>query len=76
MEFMSSLPTVSWVFPGASADTTANWGTWPRWVVALNFACDDERMIIHTLEGQIIAYKGDTIHRNTVGLMHVVRAQA
>jgi hypothetical protein len=68
---MSTLPTVSWVYPGTDTPTSE----WPRWVIFLNFGADAEKIIVHDWEGRIVCRKGDTLHRDSVGRMFVVKAR-
>ncbi|RYD56951.1 MAG: hypothetical protein EOP83_21190 [Verrucomicrobiaceae bacterium] len=70
---MSKLPTVSWTYPGPP--TSPTFQDWPAWVVFLNFACDAEKFIVHDWEGPIVCLKGDTLHRDSVGKMFVVKAR-
>lgn len=71
---MPAMPVFSWTYNGPTTSPTC--ADWPDWVVWLNFACNEEKFIVHTLDGTIVAYRGDTLHRTMDGKMYVVRAQA
>lgn len=68
---MIILPTVSWVYPGTSVPTTE----WPKWIIFLNFGADEEKIVVHDWDGKIICLKGDTLHRDSVGRMYVVKSR-
>lgn len=70
---MPAMPVFTWTYEGPSSSPTFD--DWPAWVVWLNFACNEEKFLVHTMDGIIVAYLGDTLHRTMDGKMYVVRAQ-
>lgn len=69
---MKELPTISWTFDGSAPNS----GSWPYWMVWMNFGSTEEKIVMHMFEGEIVAYKGDTIHRDSVGRVFVIRGQS
>jgi hypothetical protein len=79
-QWMITLPTKSWTFTGEPPDAGWREGmshprVWPAWMIFMNFACDREKIVIHTWEGVLTAHVGDTIHQNSVGVVTIVRAE-